>query len=157
MNLDLIDLRFCNLLDMDAEDVLALCRLTERDPEEEPKLVVDLSGNRFTPEATLLLADICLLDQVAYMYVPEVGCFGAKKRFSDPQLNACLFDKLIFIHKPQLNFDGWRSVVPEALQHPSTRPIKLSMLLTKNSGHIASSFGPPFKDEWILACTVVIC
>jgi hypothetical protein len=116
MNLDLIDLRFCNLLDMDAGDVLTLCRRTQREADEPPKLVVDLSGNRFTPESIPTLAQVCLLDQVAYVYVPEIGRFGAKEQFADPQFSLHIFNKLIFINKPQLNFDGWRSVVPEALQ-----------------------------------------
>ena len=108
--LDAIDIRFCNLLDMDAGDVLALCR--EAVSLGANHLVVDISGNRFTPAAFPDLKAICLLDGVKYLFVPEIGHFDAKDQLA--QLQPAVLEKLIFIRHAQLAGQGWKNILPDS-------------------------------------------
>jgi hypothetical protein len=114
-NLDVIDIRFCNLMDMDADDILALC--TRALSLGATRLIVDISGNRLTPEAIPVLADICLLDGVEYLFVPEVGQFGAKDELA--KLSTSVLEKLIFIRHLHVKGSGWHTVV-ESTAHQLT-------------------------------------
>jgi hypothetical protein len=108
--LDAIDIRFCNLLDMDAEDVLALC--LKAVGLGATRLIVDVSGNRFTPDAIPVFKDICLLQGVEHVFAPEVGHYGAQAELA--RLTPEALAKLIFVRHSQLAAQGWKNIVPDS-------------------------------------------
>jgi len=107
-----IDLRYCNLMDSDANDV---CRLCEVALAEGNGLcnshVVDVSDNRFEREHAIpALAAAC---KFAYVYVPDLGHVRAKGQLAeltDEQLGS-----FIFIRQPHLTAENWHNIVPERM------------------------------------------
>jgi hypothetical protein len=106
----LIDLRFNNLMDADMDDVVALCGKAAR--AGSSAFLVDLSGNRMTPDSLDAIADLCAMGQVTFVYVPDIGHTGATAKLAS--FDARVFAKLIFIRKLHLEANGWHSIVPKA-------------------------------------------
>jgi hypothetical protein len=105
-----IDLRCCQLHDMDADDVLGLCAKAQEGGAKG--MLVDLSGNRFSPAAIPELAKICGLGCVDFVYVPEVGHIGAAAELAKA-LDLSIAQKLIFIREFHLRGGHWKAIVPD--------------------------------------------
>jgi len=98
-DIDIVDLRFCNLMDEDVEDLTRLCALVQskRHPDQTPPMMINIRGNRFCPDAIESLSDMC---EYAFVYAPD---FGANRMTRDEleKLSDERLKRFIFAYKNQ--------------------------------------------------------
>eukprot|EP00730_Choanoeca_flexa_P009868 TRINITY_DN14255_c0_g1_i1.p1 TRINITY_DN14255_c0_g1~~TRINITY_DN14255_c0_g1_i1.p1 ORF type:complete len:242 (+),score=56.29 TRINITY_DN14255_c0_g1_i1:95-820(+) len=110
-NVEVLDLSSNNLLNDDLQEAHQLCAATA---ERSKSFIVNLSGNRFTPQSVPSLYDITRLPAISFVFVPEIGTVDAKDQLASMKLDG--FSKLIFIFKHHLAAGYWRAIVPEAAE-----------------------------------------
>ena len=104
-----VDLRYCSLMDVDAEDVVTLCQML-RDAGAHD-VVMDVSRNRFGPDSILQFAEACGTGVVSFLVCPELYHLGSIGPLSNAP--AAFFDHFIFIGSIILRCGGWEYVVPD--------------------------------------------
>jgi hypothetical protein len=107
--LDMIDLRYNNLMDVDMTDVLVLCKAAVKAGSKS--FMLDLAGNRLSPDVLDAIANLCAVKEITSVFVPDIGHVGAKDQlacFADK-----VFRKLIFIRAVHLAGKQWHEIVPQ--------------------------------------------